>query len=956
MAAGSRPVVHAAGGADARRSLGVLAAVVFFAAAVGLVATGPLRAGPSGDSSGAASVDSAYGELPLSFMRDGSTFTASTSSGTISLRADGATIVPLDGRHAGAPIEMGLIGAAATEPQAISKLPGVVNDLRGDDSSKWRTNVPTYAAVRYADVYPGIAMDYHGTTGTLEYDFRLDAGADPSRIAVDFHGAPLHVTGAGALVIGAGQDRIRQAPPVAFQPVADDRDPVAARFAVDGDRVGFELGAYDRTRPLVIDPLFLSYATFLGGSDDDGLGDIAVDASGAAYVAGYTISSNFPTTSGVYDTTPNGSTDVMVTKLNAAGSGLVYSTLIGGANGEEANGIAVDSSGNAYVTGLTISTLGTSSGAKFPTTMGAYTTSSDPGFGDVFVLKLNPTGSDLVYSSVFGGQSNDFGNGIAIDSSGNAYVGGTTQSTGSGGNALFPTSAGSFQQTYGGNSGDGFIFKMNPAGTAFAYSTLLGGSGNDAVNGVDIDSTGRVYATGFSTAFSGNNFPTTAANRYAALDVNSSDAFLSKLSPGGNALEYSTGIGTDGTGGSDGNDSGYAVAVGADGFAYITGGSSRPGQVGAAEFPLKNEYEGPNTQCCFAADLFVAKFDTSAAGGSSLLYSTLIGGSGYETGTAIDVDSAGNAYIGGSTAGATGQFYDTTPDELGTAGTRGSPIITKVVQSGSSPATLGFSTTIPGGISNGITGIQYDEAAGAVYVSGTSTSGSSLSTTTGSFQPTRPGAVDGFVAKISTSAPPPDTTPPVTTLDTGPAANSTVTSSSVTFTFHADEASTFQCAYDGGSFSPCSTPGPGTTGSDTRTLANGLHTFSVRATDSANNVDASPETRTFTVNVTSPPPPPPPAGDTTPPDTTITKAPPKSVKAKRAAVVKVEFVSSDAGSTFSCRVDGDAAASCTSPATFRLGRGKHTISIAATDAAGNKDASPATAEVTVKKKKHKKKK
>lgn len=199
-----------------------------------------------------------------------------------------------------------------------------------------------------------------------------------------------------------------------------------------------------------------------------------------------------------------------------------------------------------------------------------------------------------------------------------------------------------------------------------------------------------------------------------------------------------------------------------------------------------------------------------------------------------------------------------------------------------------------------------------------------------------------------------DTTPPTTTITSGPAAGSTVTSASVTFGFSANETSTFECSYDGAAYTQCSSPGPGTSGSDTRSLGNGVHTFNVRARDTANNVDASPESRTFTVTP-PPPPPPPPAGDTTPPQTTIDKGLPKTLKAKRAVVVKVEFSSSEPGSTFSCRLDGGSASGCSSPATFRLRKGRHTLAIVATDAAGNTDISPASTQVQVKKKKRKKK-
>jgi beta-propeller repeat-containing protein len=898
-------------------------------------------------------VDGAYGRLQLAFMRDGDSYVARTASGSIVLRRGEAAITPTHGRRLGEPLTLGLADALDVDPQVQQRLPGVVNDLRGDDRSGWRTDIPTFGRIRYAGVYPGIDLDYHGTSGTLEYDFRLAPGADPGRISVDFHGASLRLTRSGTLVAGRGPDRLRQAPPVAFQPAASGRDPVPARFVLHGDRVGFQLGAYDPSRPLVIDPLLLSYATLLGGSDADRVNDIAVDSTGAAYLAGYTISDSFPTSSGAYDTTRAG-VDVIVTKLNPTGSALVYSTLLGGSGTDFADTVAVDATGHAFVAGQTVPD--TSPGATpFPTAGGAYTnTSNDPGYGNAFVTELNPSGNALVYSSVFGGSDQEEVRAIALDSAGAAYVGGYTASTGNAATA-FPASAGAYQTTFGGTSRDGFVTKLNSTG-ARVYSTYLGGSSQDEVSGLDVDSQGRAYVTGFAYGSSSNTFPTTPANRFAPVEENNTDAFLSRLSPDGASLGYSTGIGTDGNGSANnGDDYGYAVAVGpTDGIAYITG-ATRTGSGPNGDFPLKHQYEG-RSGGSYGLDVFVAKFDTTASGGASLLYSTLIGGDGTEAAQAIDVDPAGSAYVTGVTGNASGNYYDTTAGELGGGTNRGSVFVTEVDQSGSASATLGFSTTIPGTTgADSVGGIVYDETAEATYVGGTTWGGNP--TTTGAYQTTPQGDRDGFAAKITVGS---DSTPPDTAISTGPADGAAVTTSSVTFGFSSTEGgSTFECAYDGGAFVACTSPGPGTTGSDTRTLANGAHTFAVRARDGATNVDPTPATRSFTVSVASTPPPPPPAppappaADTTPPDTTVTKAPPKSFTVKKRASVTVEFTSTELGSTFTCKVDDGPAQSCRSGATFRLGKGKHTISIAATDAAGNSDRSPATVTVKVKIKKKK---
>ena len=797
--------------------------------------------------------------------------------------------------------------------------------------------MPTFARVRYTGVYPGIAMDYHGTTGTLEYDFRLAPHADPSQIAVGFGGAPLRIARSGALVAGAPGRSIRQAPPVAYQPNADgSRDPVDARFQIHGGKIGFDLGAYDRSRPLIIDPLVLDYSTYLGGTGnyDQAMG-IAVDPNGNAYVAGLTNSDDYPATVGAYDTTHFSAPpysdyfDAVVTKLNPTGTAAVYSTYLGGNRMDKGTDVAVDANGNAYVTGYTASVADPTAANNFPGT--AIGTSNDNGLGDAFVVKLNASGSSIIYSTTFGGKYEDETRGIAIDGSGNAYIAGATDSTGSSATTPFPTTAGVSQPNDAANSTDAFVTKLNSTGTALAYSTYLGGAGQDEANGIDVDSQGRAYVTGFE-AYNGNTptdnyFPVTA-NAYedtnTLVSSSSSDAFLTRFNATGQR-DYSTLLG------GEGSESSNAVAVGADGIAYVTGYSTKPGSTADA-FDLKNEYEGPNGQCCYGTDLFVSKFDTDASGADSLVYSTLIGGSGTETGTGIDVDSNGSAVITGVTGNATGEKYDTTADAFSTT-PFGSALITKLSPSGSS---LVYSTVLPNGgsIEPSAIALNGDD----VFIAGTTKNTDGLATTPTAFQPTRPGGDwDGFVAKVSTSAGPPDTTPPDTSITSGPSEGSTVNTSSVSFGFTANETSTFQCKWDSEAYSACTTP-------SSRTLADGLHTFSVKAKDTSNNEDLTPATRSFTVS-TGPPP------DTTPPNTTITKAPAESIKSRKLPVdVSFSFSSSEGGSTFKCSFDGKSASPCTSPKKYSADKGSHTFSVYATDSSGNPDATPATATVKVKKK------
>ena len=308
------------------------------------------------------------------------------------------------------------------------ELPGKVNVFKGNDPDKWLTNIPTYREVVYRDLWPGIDLVYRGEEGCgLKYDLVVHPGGDPRSIRLRYEGHErLSVSSEGELIIHTALGPVTEKAPCIYQDVDGRRVEVEGSFKIIGaDMVSYRLGAYDPSRPLVIDP-GLVYSTFLGGSGSDYGYGIAVDASGNAYVTGYTYSSGFPPTPGAYDTSSNGDRDTFVTKLNAAGSGLVYSTFLGGYAADTGIGIAVDASGNAYVTGDTW----WSYYGDFPTTPGAYDRSFNGSYGDsdAFVTKLNGAGNGLVYSTFLGGSSDEYGKGIAVDASGNAYVTGLTHS------------------------------------------------------------------------------------------------------------------------------------------------------------------------------------------------------------------------------------------------------------------------------------------------------------------------------------------------------------------------------------------------------------------------------------------------------------------------------------------------------------------------------------------------
>lgn len=358
----------------------------------------------------------------------------------------------------------------------------------------------------------------------------------------------------------------------------------------------------------------LVYSTFLGGGDGDGGRGVAVDASGQAYVTGETSSGDFPTTAGAYDTTHNGSVDVFVSKLSTTGDGLAYSTLIGGNGFDSSGGIAIDASGNAYVTGSTNSTNG------FPTTAGAFDTSRN-GLNDAFVTKIDATGAALSYSTFLGGTgSEEYGRGVAVDSTGHAYVAGSTDAPD------FPTTATAYDSTYN-LKGDAFLTKVDPTGTGLWYSTFLGGGSGDSALGVAIDESGNAYVTGTTTS---TDFPTTAGAFDLSPNGGPVDAFVTKLDAAGGNLAYSTFVG------GSGHDQGNAVAVDASGSAWVTGltfSTDFPTTPGAVDSSA-NDF----------SDAFVTKLDAT---GAALAYSTYLG-PGVVQDVAVGV--GGTVYVTGSTS------------------------------------------------------------------------------------------------------------------------------------------------------------------------------------------------------------------------------------------------------------------------------------------------------------------
>lgn len=630
-------------------------------------------------------------------------------------------------------LRMQMVGAdPKAAPLTRQPLAGQINYLVGSASKQWHTGIPTFGQVGFHGVYPGVDLLYYGNPQKLEYDFVVAPHADPGRIKLSFAGADkVRINAEGSLVVRTQGQELRWQKPTVYQQGRDGRRSVAARFQLkhlpNGQaRVSFALGRYDHRQTLIIDPVLI-YSTYLGGSGSPVSGSpdraraIAVDSSGNAYITGEAWSSDFPTTPGAYQTTFR---SLFVSKLNATGTALLYSTYIGGtlSGRATARGIAVDSGGNAYVTG--------DAADAFPTTPGALQSGAFIGGQQPFVFKLNPTGTALVYSTLLGGGNEmEYGSAITIDSSGNAYIAGITGST------SFPTTPGAFQQTFDRTLGSAaFLVKLNPTGTAQIYSTLLGGLGDNQARSVVIDKSGYAYVAGTTNSHA---FPVTPGAYQTVNHASGTPGynnFVAKFDPTGSTLLYSTYIG------GSAKDIPAGIAIDSGGNAYITGVTNSkdypitPGAFQAAGVSNYTDY----------ANCFVTKLNPT---GTALVYSTLLTGTTADLSQSVSdlaggivVDSAGNAYVAGGTH--TTDF----PTTIGAQQRTGGAFFTKINAAGTH---LLYSTCLG-------TGIDFFTALalgpdGNFHVAGLTFS-AHFPTTPGAFQTTTHagnGQADSFVAKMS---------------------------------------------------------------------------------------------------------------------------------------------------------------------------------------------------------------
>ncbi|HXN21356.1 MAG TPA: SBBP repeat-containing protein [Candidatus Dormibacteraeota bacterium] len=657
-------------------------------------------------------------------------------------------------------IRMHFEGANSTpQIEGSDRLPGRVDYFVGNDPKNWHTDIPSYARVKYTGVYPGVDLIFYGNQNRLEYDFVVAPGSDPSVIKMNLEGAnKLRINSRGDLLLSVSGGEVVLQKPVVYQQLNGRRHEIDGKYLIAGNhRVGFAVANYDRSEPLILDPV-LNYSTYLGGTLGDFGNGIAVDTTGNAFVVGTTKSIDFPTTANAFNkgpliTNPNA---VFVTELNPAGTQQIYSTYLAGSGGDSGLGITVDSSGKIYVTGQTFS-------INYPTTPNALKAGplASNASGTSFISKIDPALSgtaSLVYSSYLGGTTvatqGDLGSAIAADTAGNAYITGITFSAPGTGLTQFPVTSGAYQSTLNSASGNAFLTRIDTtkSGTAsLIYSTYLGGAGaatlgfSDWGFGVAVDSTSAAYLTGVTSS---TNFPTTTANAFAATAppaAATGTAFVSKIDTSGGrtgtaSLLYSTYLG------GDNYDFGLALALGPSNVAYVTG------TTGSLSFPTipAGAYQKIGSTSGAA---FISLVDTGLIGSASLKYSTFLG-SGGTTGSGIRADTAGKAYVAGGTQSGTFPVtraaFQIAKASAGAAA--GDGFISQLNPGGNGIADLVYSTYFGG--SGSVAGFDTANAiaidsANNAYITGTTYSTDLPVFPTGAFQTILKGTNDAFAAKLT---------------------------------------------------------------------------------------------------------------------------------------------------------------------------------------------------------------
>jgi hypothetical protein len=634
-------------------------------------------------------------------------------------------------------VSLSLAGShSPAQIEGLDVQPGHTNYFIGRNSSRWQRNVPLYARVKYSAVYPGVDAIYYGNESRLETDYIVGPGSDPNQIVLHVRGSKSLATDAqGNVVLASAAGNLILHRPNVYQQIGGTRQAIAANyFELGKNSIGIRLGAYDSRQRLVIDPV-LDYSTLLGGSGGESGNAIAVDSSGDAYVCGKTSSSLFPTTNGVIQGSLKVSTatNAFITEFDPTGTTLIFSTYLGGSIKDSCTGIGLDSSENVYVTGTT-SSLDFPLGANPNPIMASFPSGNLGTTG--FFAEVSSAGTALTYSTYLGGNYRDTPAGLAMDPTGIPYVVGTTESTN------FPISPLNAYQTTSiandnSNGGAGFLSKINPSlpgQTALLYSTYLGGSIGDSALAVAVDAAENAYITGGAES---SDFPT--LNAYQPFINGGQNAFVTRIDTtqsGISSLIYSSYLGGSGNNGGEA----YAIAADNNFNAYIGGITA------TNNFPTTAGVITPSQAAAGYIMGFVARFDTSKSGNSSLLYSTYLGGSNV-SGTliyGIAADTLGDAYVTGSTF--TNNYYNTFGAPQGQLAGISNAIVTELNPTGSGAL---FSTYFGGSNNDQANAIVLDSSAPPnVYIAGTANS-ENFPVTLNAFQKNLDGLTDAFVVKMS---------------------------------------------------------------------------------------------------------------------------------------------------------------------------------------------------------------
>lgn len=657
-------------------------------------------------------------QLPLAFTPNGGQqatavrFTAVSQSGALFFTDDGVQMALPEGT-----LELEIVGRGmATAVSGANQLPGIANYYLGSDAAKWQTGLPTYAAIRYQNIYPGIDLVYDGSEGLLKGTYYVAPGANPAQIGWRYEGETAvsldPTTGDLRIALNEATDVIEKAP-VAYQIVNGTRRSVPVHYRFDGDKIGFALDAYDVTRPLVLDPT-LVYSSYLGGNSADKAKDVGVDSSGNIYVTGYTYSTSFPgggSGNAGYD-------DVFVTKINAAGTAVIYTTIIGGNGTDEPGGIAVNSSGSKiWVVGQTTSNNWPTANAFQSVTGGGV---------DAFFLQLGSSGS-LAFSSYYGGYLYDAAEDVALDSYGDVHITGSLWG--------------------------GFFAKVSGQTYDLVYSRMISGQ-NAAGYGITLDSQNNIYITG---EISSPDWPTvnpvqTNCGSYDDWTC-SDDAFVVKLTPAGDDLLFSTYLGGSAANGGSGKDIGHAIAVDADGNIAVTG------ETFANDFPVVNAVQPQKQGTATMSDAFVIRL-VRQGNGYQIGFSTYLGGDSTETGYAVSMNTAGQVFAAGLTNSSNYPVAAALQTQLGPGvcfSSSSRNCYDAFIAQFDSQGALPFSTYWGSTDDDTARGIALT-GSGALYVVGSTDSGA-FPTIDGGFQPNRGQSGEAFVMKLYTGQTPPPNFP-----------------------------------------------------------------------------------------------------------------------------------------------------------------------------------------------------